>query len=182
MTKAATTSNISPAGQNDDLISLLHVIKGQIEAAMHAIDAPAATLVETTHAMGQATETVARCIFDFSGSPARVFKDLMTLHDDLHARSSKAATAIQFHDRLVQCLTHVCGSLSSLSEFLSSGQGPKSPAEWKMLKERIRGMQSMEQERALFDLLSGDAPEAGKAAAAEKQPGKGGGGGNVELF
>ena len=36
----------------------------------------------------------------------------MVLHDDMHARATKAATAIQFHDRLVQCLTHVSASLT----------------------------------------------------------------------
>src|ERR1700733_3852376 len=143
----------------EDLVSMLGAIRSQIEAALHETDAPAAVLVETAHSVGNATETLARCIFDFSGSPVRVFQDLMVLHDDLHARAAQATSAVQFHDRLGQCLTHVCGSLSFLAEFMQSGDGPRSAAEWSELRERVRGIHSMEQERALFDLFSSGASE-----------------------
>ena len=166
----------------DTLASMLGVVTSQIEAALHETDAPATTLVETAHAMGKATEVVAWCLFDFAKSPTRVFQDLMVLHDDLHARAAKAATAIQFHDRLVQCLTHVCASLTHLAEFTGSGNGPKSPEEWRALRERIRGIHSMEQELALYDLLSKGASAEEKTAAMEKNPGNGPGAGNVELF
>jgi hypothetical protein len=165
------------AGQNrgvDRLAGLLAILSAQIEAAMHETDAPAATLVETAHAMNTATETLAKSLFDFAGSPARVFQDLMVLHDEMHARATKAATAIQFHDRLVQCLTHVSSSLTFVSEFVCGG-GSKSAADWDQLRDRIRGLMSMEGERALFDLLTGaPAPSAAKAGADET--------GKVELF
>ena len=103
--KPQTQPDAPPSRQTDDLVSMLGVIGSQIEAALHETDAPAAVLVETAHSMGKATETLARCIFDFSGSPVRVFQDLMVLHDELHARTSQATSAVQFHDRLVQCLT-----------------------------------------------------------------------------
>jgi hypothetical protein len=166
--------------QTDTLISMLGVIASQIEAAMHETDAPAATLVETAHAMGSATQTIARCLFDFSGSPARVFQDLMVLHDELHTRAGKAATAIQFHDRLVQCLTHVCSSVSYLAEFMSSGGGPKSAAEWDDLRERIRGIHSMEQERTLFEILNSSASSDEKQMAVAKPQASSAG--KVELF
>jgi hypothetical protein len=82
--------------QVDKLATMLSAMSAQIDAALRESDAPATTLVETAHAMGQATQTIAKSLFDFSGSPARVFQDLMLLHDDMHARSTKAATAIQF--------------------------------------------------------------------------------------
>jgi hypothetical protein len=124
--------------QTDNVAALLDVIVSQIETAMHETDAPAATLVETAHSLSGATQTIARCLSDFSGSPARVFGDLMLLHDDLHARAGKAATAIQFHDRLVQSLTHVCSSLSLVAKSLSSDGAPKSAAEWSELQQRVR--------------------------------------------
>jgi len=182
MDKLPIQPDSSHSQQADELVSMLGVIASQIQAALHETDAPAATLVETAHAMGKATQTITRCLFDFSGSPARVFQDLMVLHDDLHTRASKAATAIQFHDRLVQCLTHVCSSLSYLGEFISAGSGPKSAAEWNELRGRIRGIHSMEQERILFDLLSGGAsPDEMQTAIANHQ-GSGSGVGKVELF
>jgi hypothetical protein len=168
--------------QTDELVSMLGVIASQIEAALHETDAPAATLVETAHAMDKATQTIARCLFDFSGSPARVFQDLMVLHDDLHTRAGRAVTAVQFHDRLVQCLTHVCSSLSYLAEFLSSGSGAKSDAEWNELRECVRGIHSMEQERILFDLLNRGATSEEKQAAIAEQQGAASGAGAVELF
>ncbi|HTV95018.1 MAG TPA: hypothetical protein VME42_03425 [Steroidobacteraceae bacterium] len=170
-------SALAAAAQNPRyrLAAMLAVMAVQIDAAVQESNEPAATLVETAHALGKATETVARCVFDFSGSPARVFQDLMVLHDDMHARAAKAATAIQFHDRLVQCLTHVCASLNYVSEFLAAS-GAMKPAEWDKLQERIRATLSMEQERELFDLLtSTSAPDSQAARAPDA-------GANIELF
>jgi hypothetical protein len=141
MHELPSPTDASHAQQADHVVSLLGVIASQIEAALHETNAPAATLVEAAHSLGGATQTIARCLFDFSGSPARVFQDLMVLHDDLHSRAGKAATAIQFHDRLVQSLTHVCASLSHLAKFMSSDSTPKSAAEWNELKERVRAAQ-----------------------------------------
>lgn len=132
---------VSHDQQTENIVSLLGVIASQIERALHETNAPASTLVEAAHSMSGATQIIARCLADFSGSPARVFQDLMLLHDDLHSRAGKAAAAIQFHDRLVQSLTHVCSSLSRLSEFISSDGAPTSATEWNELKERIRAAQ-----------------------------------------
>jgi hypothetical protein len=127
--------------QTDNVVALLGIISSQIQVALHESDAPASTLVQAVHSMSGATQIIAQCLADFSGSPARVFQDLMLLHDDLHSRASKAGAAIQFHDRMVQSLTHVCSSLSRLAEFMSSDSAPKSAAEWNELKERVRAAQ-----------------------------------------
>ena len=162
--------------QIDTLAAMLKLMSAQIDAALRESDAPAATLVETAHAMGEATQTIAKGLFDFSGNPARVFQDLMMLHDDMHARATKAATAIQFHDRLAQCLMHVSASLCLMAEFAAKGDAA-SPAEWDELRERMRGLMSMERERALFDDLTGMAdPANAKQARSEADSGK------VELF
>jgi len=166
----------------ENLVSMLGVIGAQIERALHETDAPAAILVETAHSMSTATQTIARCLFDFSGSPARVFQDLMVLHDDMHTRSGKAVTAIQFHDRLVQCLTHVCSSLTYLAQFMASGDAEKSEAQWSELREQVRKIHSMEQERVLFDLLTGSASSAEKQSLTAGSRGTAGGAGEVELF
>jgi ABC-type transporter Mla subunit MlaD len=162
--------------QVDKLAGMLQVMSAQIDAALHESNAPATTLVETAHAMGQATQTIAKSLFDFSGNPTRVFQDLMLLHDDMHARATKAATAIQFHDRLAQCLMHVSASLSLLSEFVADG-GTNSGQDWDKLRERIRGLMSMDGERALLDTLTG-VPEP-PVAAKQRTEGESG---NVELF
>lgn len=50
------------------------------------------------------------------------------------------------------------------------------------LRERVRGIHSMEQERALFDLFSSGASEDEKKAAIAKHEGIVDGAGKVELF
>jgi hypothetical protein len=182
MNKLAIQPDSLQSQQIESLVSMLGVISAQIEAALHETDAPAAILVETAHSMSTATQTIARCLFDFSGSPARVFQDLMVLHDDMHTRSSKAVTAIQFHDRLVQCLTHVCSSLTYLAQFMASDGAEKSEAQWNELRERVRNIHSMEQERVLFDLLTGSASSAENQTATAARPGSASGAGEVELF
>jgi hypothetical protein len=127
--------------QKDNIVELLGIITSQVEVALHETDAPASTLVEAVHSMSGATQTISQCLADFSGSPARVFQDLMLLHDNLHSRAGKAGAAIQFHDRLVQSLTHVCASLSRIAEFMSSDSAPRSAAEWNELKQRVRAAQ-----------------------------------------
>jgi len=127
--------------QRDNLVALLGIITSQIEVALQESNAPASTLVQAVHSMSGATQTIAQCLADFSGSPARVFQDLMLLHDDLHSRAGKAGAAVQFHDRMVQSLTHVCSSLTRLADFMSSDGAPKSAAEWNELKERVQAAQ-----------------------------------------
>lgn len=136
-----------------NVAELLGIIMTQIKVALHETDAPASTLVEAVHSMSGATQTIAQCLADFSGSPARVFQDLMLLHDELHSRAGKAGAAIQFHDRLVQSLTHVCSSLSNLAVFMSSDSTPKSEAEWNELKERVRAAQHQGSGAKKFELF-----------------------------
>jgi hypothetical protein len=162
--------------QVDKMAGLLQAMSAQIDAALRESDASATTLVETVHAMGEATQTIAKGLMDFSGHPTRVFQDLMLLHDDMHMRATKAATAIQFHDRLAQCLMHVSASLSMMAEFVANGAA-KSDPEWDKLRERVRELMSMERERALFDSMSGMPESANvKMARTESESGK------VELF
>jgi hypothetical protein len=165
MNKLAIQPDSLHSQQIESLVSMLGIISAQIENALRETDAPAAILVETAHTMSTATQTIARCLFDFSGSPARVFQDLMVLHDDMHTRSSKAVTAIQFHDRLVQCLTHACSSLTYLAQFMASGSGAKSDAQWNELRE-----------------LTGSASGAAKQTTMASRPASASGAGEVELF
>jgi hypothetical protein len=174
--------NPAAPSQNDQLVSMLGVIASQIQSAMRETDAPAATLVETAHSLTKATQTVATCLFDFSGSPARVFQDLMVLHDELHSKAGKAATAIQFHDRLVQCLTHVCSNLTYLAEFMAAGDKVRTAADWAQLRDLVRSTHSMEEERSLFERLNSAGSLEEQQQAVENHRGTAGGSAKVELF
>lgn len=174
-----------PGTERERISALLGIIAAQIDAAMRETDPPATTLVELAYSTNTAAQTVAKCLFDFAGSPAKVFQDMMVLHDDLHARAAKAATATQFHDRLSQTLMHIITSLNFLAAFMLK-PGAKTPAEWNELNDRIRKIHSMEKERILFDMLNKGASKEEQKAALEAQArserGTESGSGKVELF
>jgi len=152
---------INPESQSSGLVTILVVLAGQLRGAMEATHAPMAILVNTAHELGKITEVLASSVMDFSDQPKRVFNDLMTLHGELHVKSTAAVTAVQFHDRHIQMLTHVCSSLSFIADAMLRNQGSLSAADWGELSARIRSMLSMEQERALFDRSA----QGGTAAA-----------------
>ena len=69
--------------------------------------------------------------------------------------TERAARALQFHDRLTQRLTHVRDTLAELASVIEGASTENTAASWDSFRERIRSGYSMEQERALFDLLLG---------------------------
>lgn len=173
---------ISAPSQHAELVSILGVIASQIQSAMQETDAPASVLVETAHSLAQAAQTVASCLSDCSTSPAGVVKDLTGLQADLQSRAAQAATAIQFHDRLVQRLTHVCSNLNHLAEFMTADDQGKTPGDWAALRERVRSTHSMEAERTLFDRLNRAGSPEEQQQAVEESRGAAAGENKVELF
>jgi hypothetical protein len=166
--------------RKDELVAMLAMISSQVQATLDETNAPAALLVDTAHTVGGAAQTVARCLFELSGSPALMFEELVTLQSNLHERSGNAATAVQFHDRLVQSLSHVCTSLTYLAEFLQRNEGRTGAPDWSDLHARIRSVFSMERERMVFDLSNRGAPSAEiNQAVATSQASSAG---SVELF
>jgi hypothetical protein len=180
MEKAAEQRPAQPTSERERIVAMLGIISQQIEAAMRETDGPATTLVELAHHTGKSAQTVAKCLFDFAGSPARVFQDLMVLHDEMHARHNRAASATQFHDRLTQAMQHVVSSIGHLAAFMAK-PGAKTAAEWGELNDKIKQMHSMEKERILFDMLNKGASADEQKAALEAQQ-RSENSGKVELF
>jgi hypothetical protein len=112
---------------DEELVSLLGLAASQIEVALKEAEPPVAELATLVARLGATTE------------------------------GASATTALQFHDRLTQRLTHVRDTLASVAKFLDerSHYGPGS--NWDRLRADIRGQYSMEQERVMFDLLIGGA-------------------------
>jgi hypothetical protein len=92
------------------------------------------------------------------------------------------ANALQYHDRLVQRLSHVRDTLSALAGFLLGRASERGPvADWDQLRADIRSRYSMEQERLMFDLLvRGASPDEVLRALATLQVG--GAASRVDLF
>jgi hypothetical protein len=128
------------AAQSASLADLLGALAGQIRDAMAITHEPMETLVATVHDMQQATQILALGVMDFSGQPARVFEDLVNLHNDLAIKSSKSITAVQFHDRHVQILTRVCDSLSFMADAIARNHGALSAADAAELDARVQAV------------------------------------------
>lgn len=97
------------------------------------------------------------------------------------AEGAAAATALQFHDRLTQRMTHVRDTLASLAKFLDERAHHGPGSNWERLRADIRTQYSMEQERVMFDLLVGGAtPEQVLEALSEMRTN--GAASHVDLF
>lgn len=149
---ARTGDACAPALAGDvELVKLLGLAASQIEAALREAEPPVAALAGIVARLGETAEGRA------------------------------AATALQFHDRLTQRLTHVRDTLASLARFLGE-RSPRGPGGgWESLRRDIRGRYSMERERVMFDLLVGGAtPDQVLEALAEMRTN--GAAGRVDLF
>jgi hypothetical protein len=134
------------------LASVLELVAMQLEIAMQQA---AARVDELSGSIAALSAMASR-----SGSP------------DLVAETRRALTAMQFHDQLVQRVTHVRQALGDLSEELSTG----GTTDWRALVSRMRSHYTMEDERRLFDLVLGDVSGARSSREDEALPG------STELF
>jgi hypothetical protein len=141
-----------PAPASDrELVSLLALAASQIEVALREAEAPVAVLAEIVAGLGPGAE------------------------------AERATTALQFHDRLVQRLSHVQETLASLAKFVGARSHVGPASNWARLRDSIRGRFSMEQERVMFDLLVGGAtPDQVLAALTDLR--SGGAASHVDLF
>jgi hypothetical protein len=136
---------------DEELVSLLGLAASQIEVALREAEAPIAELAGVVAGLG--------------ATPAGL----------------AATTALQFHDRLSQRLTHVRDTLASLAKFVEQRAHIGPGSNWERLRADIRGQYSMEQERLMFDLLVGGAtPDEVLHALAEMRTN--GAASHVDLF
>lgn len=153
MADAASLNGIAPvrATGDQELVSLLGLAASQIEVALREAEAPVAELAAAIERFGPSRE------------------------------GAQAATALQFHDRLSQRLTHVRDTVASLAKFLDARAHHGPGGNWDRLRADIRGQYSMEQERVMFDLLVGGAtPDQVIAALADMRAN--GSASHVDLF
>jgi hypothetical protein len=166
-----------------ELVAMLGLAASQIEVSLCDAEAPVATLCRAVAALGAAAEVL-------DGSLAQLGADadcedvrrmLAAQRDALRRRAGEATAALQFHDRLVQRLTHVRDNLAALGDFVHAREHEGAHADWDGLRRRIRERYSMEQERVMFDLLvSGATPDQVLRALADLRVG--GAAGHVDLF
>lgn len=131
---------------------------------------------EIESALKSAEEPVAK-LGTVMGSVATQMPQLDLVDHHITQEVQQAIVALQFHDALVQRLTHVRDALLLLGREL----GSDSRQGWDQLRDVIRTKYSLEDERRLYDLVIADAPpEAIRAAFAAQIPA--GDAGRIDLF
>jgi hypothetical protein len=136
---------------NTPVVALLKLAASQLEVAAHTTDAQVETLASSIAALvmlgtelqsakgaGMAPETLARKIVE---------------------QAQSAQVAMQFHDQIVQRMSHVREALTELNQALKGA--PAAEVDWASVLAGIRFRYSMEDERMLFDRIVGaaDGPE-----------------------
>ncbi len=166
-----------------ELVSLLGLNASQIEVALRDAESPVATLGRAVSALAAAADVLEGSLAQLPDveACADVRRMLEAQRDALRHRAQESAVALQFHDRLVQRLTHVRDGLAALGDFVDAQEHRGPAADWNGLRGRIREQYSMEQERVMFDLLvSGATPDQVLTALADLRVG--GAAGHVDLF
>jgi hypothetical protein len=166
-----------------ELVGMLGLAASQIEVSLRDAEQPVATLCRSITALAAAADVIDGSLGQLPDTDecADVRRMLQGQRDALRHRAEEASVALQFHDRLVQRLTHVRDSLAALGDFVDANAHHGPSADWDGLRRRIRDQYSMEQERVMFDLLvSGATPDQVLRALADLRVG--GAASHVDLF
>jgi hemoglobin-like flavoprotein len=121
-------SQVSPTG------AILQLAAMQIEVALQTAESQVTALSDAIAAIAQACGELPEA----AAASATV----------LRRYASSAVVAMQYHDQLMQRLSHVRDALTDLRQALTT---PASAEEWHRILQAVRGRFSMEDERLLFD-------------------------------
>lgn len=169
-----------------ETVLMLELAAGQVDAAMRDSNASVEVLTGSFTSMASLLDSIdermAR-LAEASGDSPEV-AEIRESARQVAQQAHRSIIAFQFYDRLVQRVEHVCQSLDSLAELVSSPEKRYNPREWAMLQELIASRYTMAEERAMFDAVLRGVPV--KAALDDYMTARMHevevGGGDVELF
>ena len=169
-----------------ETVLMLELAAGQVDAAMRDSNASVNVLTESFTSMASLLDAIdvrmAR-LAETSGDSPEV-AEIRDSARQVAQQAHRSIIAFQFYDRLVQRVDHVCQSLGSLGELVSSPEKRYNPREWAMLQELIASRYTMVEERAMFDAVMRGVPvkDALDDYMAARMHEVEAGGGDVELF
>lgn len=169
-----------------ETVLMLELAAGQVDAAMRDSNASVDVLTESFTSMASLLDAIdvrmAR-LAETSGDSPEV-AEIRDSARQVAQQAHRSIIAFQFYDRLVQRVDHVCQSLGSLAELVSSPEKRYNPREWAMLQELIASRYTMVEERAMFDAVMRGVPvkDALDDYMAARMHEVEAGGGDVELF
>ncbi|MGH8580161.1 MAG: STAS domain-containing protein [Gammaproteobacteria bacterium] len=155
--------------QDRETVRLLDLGIAQIEAALAESDDGIVALSGSFAAIVgdlKAMEQVVREIPSYQ-APAELVDTVESYRQAIAKNVNAAVVGMQSYDQLVQRLSHVRDGLACLAELVADESRARVPAAWSDLKQTLRAMYSMSQERNLFDaVMKGGIPEEATNGAA----------------
>lgn len=167
--KGSTANNPDLSwSQVRETVVMLELASTQIEYAMNdsnkSVDILTTSFTELANTMTKICNGFAKLV-DYEKDNAvkdselqETKKTLQTISSYANSLIIKAIVAFQFYDKLAQRISHVNGSLSSLSELVSDGRKIFQPEEWVNLQQKIKSKYSTPEEIAMFDAVVNGMP------------------------
>ncbi|MDH5518732.1 MAG: hypothetical protein OEY36_13095 [Gammaproteobacteria bacterium] len=159
-------SNQIPSKLSDDdwsqvreTIVMLNLATAQIEYSMSDGDESIDVLAESFTSMSEGIGAISKAVQSFarySNIDPILHKEVTEHCDQLSGEIQKSIIAFQFYDKLVQRLSHVRNSMTSLTDLIGDEQTLNSAEAWKKLQADVRNAYTMEEDKEMFDaILSG---------------------------
>lgn len=140
-----------------EVIAFVDMAKAQIAIALREAEPAVAELGAMVSDVGSVARRLEALATSVRAQDAALAESIASETHALTERARAAAVSLQFHDRLVQRMTHAHDALDVLAGAIADRRRHHRPADWDRLRQQIRARYSMEQERVIFDLLVGGA-------------------------
>ncbi|MDH5393676.1 MAG: hypothetical protein OEY11_10860 [Gammaproteobacteria bacterium] len=169
-----------------ETIVMLNLATAQIEYSMSDGDDSIDVLADSFTSMSEGINAISEAIqsfAQFSNIDPLLHKEVTEKCNNLSGEMQKAIIAFQFYDKLVQRLSHVRNSMTSLTDLIGDEQKLNSADAWKQLQADVRNAYTMEEDKEMFDaILSGKAIIEVLHAMAEKKHNAAATEDDIELF
>lgn len=138
-----------------ETVRMLDLAIAQIEAALGESDDGMAALSRSFAGIASELKAMEQRLWEIPSDQALVeLVDTVESYRQAIAKNVNAAVVgLQFHDQLVQRLSHARDGLACLAELVVDESRARLPAAWSDLMQAPRAKYSMSQERSLFDTL-----------------------------
>ncbi len=148
--------------QDGEMVRLLDLGIAQIEAALAESDDGIAAFSGSFAGIVGELKAMEQAVWEIPSdqAPAELVDTVEGYRQAIAKSVNTAVVGMQFYDQLVQRLSHVRDGLACLAALVADESRARLPAAWSDLKQTLRAMYSMSQERNLFDaVIKGGTPE-----------------------
>lgn len=143
-----------------ETVLMLELSAGQIEAAMKDSNTSVEVLTDSFTSMAGLMGALTRTLNNLpdNDETTEVKGTLRRNADELSGMVQHSIIAFQFYDKLVQRLSHVCHSLSTLSDLVKDPNKRFLPNEWVILQEKICSKYTTVEEVEMFEAVLNGMP------------------------